>query len=71
MREPFEGLAPRHLQVQGLKLRDRLDELENRLRSLLLDFESQSGREIESVRVDTRNFANLAVEVFVKDRRGL
>jgi hypothetical protein len=43
-----------------------VDELEHAIRTLLLDFEEESGREIESVRVDTRNFANLHVEVFLK-----
>lgn len=46
-----------------------LDELEHAIRTLLLNFEAQSGREIESVRVDTRNFANLAVEVTLKVRQ--
>jgi hypothetical protein len=43
-----------------------VDELEHAIRTLLLDFEEESGREIESVRVDSRNFANLHVEVFLK-----
>jgi hypothetical protein len=47
-----------------------IEELERRIRKLLLDFEQLSGREIESVQVDTRNFANLAVEVFLKLKKG-
>jgi hypothetical protein len=45
-----------------------VDELENAVRTLLLDFERLSGQEIEGVRVDTRNYANLNVEIFLKDK---
>lgn len=43
-----------------------LDELENAIQKALLDFVAITGRQIEHVRVDTRNFANLDVEVTLK-----
>jgi hypothetical protein len=40
-----------------------VDELENAIQRALLDFVNATGRQIEHVRVDTRNYANLAVDV--------
>jgi hypothetical protein len=42
-----------------------VDELENAIQRALIDFVNATGREIDHVRVDTRSFANLAVEVFL------
>jgi hypothetical protein len=44
-----------------------VDELENAIQRALIDFVNATGREIDHVRVDTRNFGNLAVEVFLKN----
>jgi len=46
-----------------------VDELENAIRRALLDFVNSTGRQIEHVRVDTRNYANLSVEVLLVDER--
>ena len=46
-----------------------VDELERAIQSALLDFVNSTGREIEHVRVDTRRFANLSVEVFLVEAK--
>jgi hypothetical protein len=45
-------------------------ELEKDIQRLLVDFVNTTGCEIESVRVDTRVFANLAVEIDLKKKDG-
>ena len=44
----------------------RIRELEKAIQHLLIEFVNTTGCEIESVRVDTRIFANLAVEIDLK-----
>lgn len=44
-----------------------LTDLEYAIHWLLIDFANKHGCVIDQVRVDTRNFANLAVEVFLKE----
>ena len=43
-----------------------LEALEKKIRQLLLDFEAEHGHRIDQVRVDTRNFANCAVEIILR-----
>ena len=46
--------------------RDRLlTDAEQKIRSILIDLEDASGEKIDNVRVDTRNFSNLNVEIFL------
>ncbi len=40
-----------------------LTDLEFTIQNMLIDFANEHGCKIESVRVDTRNFANLNVEI--------
>jgi hypothetical protein len=47
---------------------DPLDVLESSIQQLLIAFVNATGCEIAHVRVDTRNFANLRVEVSVRRR---
>lgn len=44
----------------------RLEKIERAIQKLLIDFVADTGRQIDSVRVDTREYANLSVEVFLK-----
>lgn len=45
--------------------RDRkIKEAEEAIRKILIDLQDAIGEEIESVNVDTRNFANLATEIW-------
>lgn len=39
---------------------------EKRIRAILIELAGTVEREIDQVRVDTRNFANLTVEIFFK-----
>ena len=43
---------------------DALKNAENQIQKILLDLEEATGREIDVVQVDTRQFANLRVEIF-------
>lgn len=47
-----------------------LEELEKAIHTALIKFVNETGNEIEHVRVDTRHFANLAVEVYLKGELG-
>lgn len=50
--------------------RGAIRKAERAIQRILLDLEDD-GAKVESVRVDTRNFANLAVEIIVEEpRRG-
>lgn len=40
-----------------------LKQVERKIQAMILDLENQFGVEVESVRVDTRNFANRSVEI--------
>lgn len=42
---------------------------ERRIQNLLIELEEDLQCKIESVEVDTRNFANLAVEIFLKENQ--
>lgn len=44
-------------------------EAEKRIQRILLDLEEAAGWRIDQVRVDTRNFANCAVEIFLTARQ--
>ena len=46
-----------------------MSELEDAIQRLLIDFVNRTGREIDHVRVDTRNFANLSVEIVLKETK--
>jgi hypothetical protein len=39
---------------------------ETAIRKILIDLQERFGCEVEQVNVDTRNFANLAVEIMVR-----
>ena len=43
-----------------------IEGVEKAIQRALLDFVAATGCEIDSVRVDTRNFANLSVEILLK-----
>jgi hypothetical protein len=43
-----------------------LEALEKKIQKLLLDFEDEHGHRIDAVEVDTRNFANYTVSIFLK-----
>jgi hypothetical protein len=43
-----------------------IEALEKKIQKLLLDFEEEHGHRIDRVNVDTRNFANCAVEVHLR-----
>lgn len=52
----------------ALRMKERaIEKLQKDIQKLLLDFQEERGEEIEDVRVDTRNFANLSVEVLLKE----
>lgn len=38
------------------------------IQKILLDLENETGREIDEVNVDTRNFASLNVEIFFEEQ---
>lgn len=40
---------------------------EDKIQRILIDLEMATGNEIDNVRVDTRRFANLHVEIFLRD----
>lgn len=42
---------------------DAIKEAEKKIRKILIDLEDDAEIKIEDVRVDTRNFANMAVEI--------
>jgi hypothetical protein len=42
---------------------------EVKIQKILIDLYNELGLDIEHVRVDTRNFANLAVEILVNETR--
>lgn len=46
-----------------------LKQAEERIQKILLDLEEEAGREIDAVQVDTRQFANLKVEIFFEDKK--
>lgn len=50
-------------------LEKELKKLEEEIRKLLLDFENDYGVVIESVDVDTRNFAGLLTQIFLEEKR--
>ena len=52
--------------VTETKIDDARARLEIALEKLLIGFENDTGAKIEEVSVDTRNFARLNVEVFIK-----
>lgn len=43
-----------------------LEALEKKIQQLLLDFENERGDRIGLVTVDTRNYANCTVEIFMQ-----
>lgn len=43
---------------------EALDAAERQIQHILLNLEDEHGLKIENVEVDTRNFANLRVEIF-------
>lgn len=46
-----------------------LKEAEHRIQGILLDLEAETGRSIDCVNVDTRNFGNCRVEIFLEPSR--
>lgn len=46
-----------------------LKRAEDKIQKVLLDLQNETGERVDLVRVDTRNFANLSVEVFFAERR--
>lgn len=50
------------------KLREqRTKAVEQKIQRILLEFEEEAGMRIDSVTVDTRNFVNCAVEIFLTE----
>ena len=45
-----------------------LERAEAKIQRILLDLEEETGEKVDLVNVDTRNFANLSVEVFFAER---
>lgn len=43
-----------------------IETLEHKIQKLLLAFEEETGHRIDYVNVDTRNFANCAVEIILR-----
>jgi hypothetical protein len=43
-----------------------IDKAENAIQSTLINLVNSTGRDIELVRIDTRNFANIKVEIILK-----
>lgn len=50
--------------------KDPVKRAELRIQRILNDLEEETGKEIDSVDVDCRNFANLKPEIFFRDTRG-
>lgn len=50
----------------GRAVHDLRTQAERRIRAILVELEEAEEREVDQVRVDTRNFANLTVEIFFK-----
>ncbi len=48
---------------------DAVKKAQEIIRTALLALESATGKSIESVRVDTRNFANLDTEIWLTEER--
>jgi hypothetical protein len=44
----------------------KLRNAEQRIQRILLNLEEETGREVDNVRVDTRRFANLKPEIFLR-----
>lgn len=51
------------------KHRATIDRAEERVREILFDLEEQTGASIESVEVDTRNFAQLRTDIWLTMER--
>jgi len=47
------------------KHRATIDRAEERVREILFDLEEQTGASIESVEIDTRNFAQLRTDIWL------
>lgn len=45
-----------------------ISEAEKKIQKILLDLENDAGVKIDNVGVDTRNYANLAVEIYIVSR---
>ena len=43
-----------------------IETLKKKIQKLLLAFEEEHGHKIDAVEVDTRNYANLVVSIFLK-----
>lgn len=46
-----------------------LTSAEKRIQRILLDLEEEAGKRIDQVNVDTRNYANCSVEIFLTERQ--
>ena len=46
---------------------DPVDRAEKRIQRILAELEEETGRGIDDVQVDCRNFANLRTEIFLKE----
>lgn len=46
-----------------------IKEAEKRIQRALLDLEEEVGKNIDQVNVDTRNYANCSVEIFLTERQ--
>ncbi len=51
------------------KHRAAIDRAEERVREILFDLEEQTGASIESVEIDTRNFAQLRTDIWLTMER--
>ena len=57
------------MRADKTEFEQRRQAAEAAIQSLLLDLEEFSERRIDHVRVDTRNFANLRVEIFFAEEK--
>jgi hypothetical protein len=53
----------------GVATIETVEALENELQRLLIEFVNTTGRAIDHVHIDCRQFANLAVEVFLAEEK--
>ena len=51
------------------KHRATIDRAEERVREILFELEEETGASIESVKIDTRNFAQLSTEIWLTTER--
>lgn len=55
--------------MRDMTTEEMLEEAERRIQRLLLDLEEAAGKRIDQVNVDTRNYANCSVEIFLTERQ--